>query len=148
MLRRCLATWLLLTLPPGAVAHEGRQCLPEEARSAEEGADRVRNWAELYQAYRRFGHCDSGAIAEGYSDRVVEMLAHKWKTLPQLNALVSVNPEFGEFIIRHIDLTAIWASAQKAELNAKSRCPKQAATLCARIASRVEELRRDAEKMR
>ncbi len=76
------------------------------------------------------------------------MLAHQWKTVPQLNALVSGDREFGEFVIRHIDETAVWTSAQKAELNATRRCPRQVAALCSRIVKRVNELRRAGEEKR
>jgi hypothetical protein len=132
----------------GVGAADKKQCSLEEARSAEEGIDRLRSWADLQQAFKRFGHCDDGHIAEGYSDRVVEMLATQWKTLLQLNALVSASPEFGEFVIRHVDESALWSSAQIAERNAKTRCPKQATALCSRIANRVDELRRRGEEKR
>jgi len=148
MLTRCLTVGLLLTPPAGVVANENKQCSLEEARSAEEGADRVKSWTNLHQAFKQFGHCDDGAIAEGYSDRVVEMLANRWKTLSELNALFAANPEFGDFVIRHIDETALWSSAQKAEVNAKTRCPKQATVLCSRIVNRVDALRRRGEEKR
>jgi hypothetical protein len=117
-------------------------------RSADEGVDRLRNWSDLHQAFRQFGHCDDGSVAEGWSDKVVEMLATQWKTLPQLNAIVAAHPDFAAFVIRHIDETASWTSAQTAERNAKTRCPKQAPALCSRIEKRVDELRRDGAEKR
>jgi hypothetical protein len=148
MLTRWLAAGVLLGIPTGLLAADKKDCSPQEARMAEEGVDRLRSWADLHQAFTQFAHCDDGAVAEGYSDTVVEMLANRWPTLLQLNALVSTNPEFGDFVIRHIDVSARWSSSEVAAQNAQTSCPKAAAALCSRIVKRVDELRRVGEKKR
>lgn len=148
MLNGWLTAGLLLGLSPGLLATEKKDCSPQEARLAEEGVDRLRSWADIHQAFKQFAHCDDGSIAEGYSEAVVERLATRWQTLSELNALVSANPEFGDFVIRHIDGSARWNSSQVAAQNAQTRCPKAAEALCSRIIKRVDELRRLGQEKR
>jgi hypothetical protein len=148
MLTRHLVVGMILAQAGSTAGGGEKECSQREAQLADQGVDRLRSWADLHQAFKQFGHCDDGVITEGWSDWVVERLANQWKTLPHLNALVSADPGFGDFVIRHIDGTAIWTSAQTAERNAKGRCPKQAAVLCSRIVERVEGLRREGEEKR
>jgi hypothetical protein len=142
MLKRWMAAGLLLGLPSAHAATDRKPCSLPEQRAALEGVDRLHTWGDLQQAYKRFGHCDDGAIAEGYSEMVVETLANRWHTLPQLSTLTTADPEFDGFVIRHIDETARWTSVQTAAQHAKSRCPKAAEALCSQIIRRADELRR------
>jgi hypothetical protein len=65
-----------------AAAHD-RVCSVAEAKRAEETAD-ARTWTDLHAAFKRFSHCDDGAISEGYSDTVGRLVSHRWNNIAEL----------------------------------------------------------------
>lgn len=76
-----------------------------EAIQAEEAVQGLRSWKDVYRAFKQFGHCDDGAIWEGYSDSVVRLLSVHWEQLHDLNTLSKSDKKFLAFVIRHIDAT-------------------------------------------
>jgi hypothetical protein len=64
----------LAVAPRAARSSTVRRCTASEARQADEGLNHLTNWRQLYNAFKRFGHCDDGAIAEGWSAAVVNLL--------------------------------------------------------------------------
>jgi hypothetical protein len=83
-----------------------KDCTSEEGMAAEDIAARLTDWKQIYSAFERFSHCDDGAIAEGFTDSVVRLLATHWETLPQVASLENNPPAFRTFILRHINDTA------------------------------------------
>jgi hypothetical protein len=76
-------------------AHAQRRvCTNAEARLALDAAVTLRSWGALYRSYRKFGQCDDGAIAEGYSESVARILFDHWNSLPCLAELAGVNAAF------------------------------------------------------
>ena len=63
-------------------------------------------WGSLLRHQKAFGSCDDGALAEGYSDAVVSLLAHHWDRFDELVALSGRNSNFSRWAIRHIDASA------------------------------------------
>ena len=63
------------------------------------------SWPALFRHYRVFCSCDDGALAEGYSEAVVKLLANRWAQFPVFVALARRDPAFGRWVIRHIDAT-------------------------------------------
>jgi hypothetical protein len=74
--------WLLagLLLMSLAGANNGiaqqKPCTRPDEKGALIVVDQLRSWKAIYRAFERFGHCDDGAIAEGFSDAVVSTLAN------------------------------------------------------------------------
>jgi hypothetical protein len=68
-----VAVALSLAIPlRGAWAKE--RCSLDQEIAAESSAGTLRNWAEVYSSFERFGHCDDGAIADGYSESISKIL--------------------------------------------------------------------------
>src|SRR5689334_21589902 len=84
---------------------QNHACTSLEGRHALEEADTLRSWDALYKSYRTFGHCDDGAIGEGYSESVARILADHWDTLPRFVQLAGKDAAFQAFVIRHLDAT-------------------------------------------
>ena len=63
-------------------------------------------WSSLMRHQKAFGSCDDGALAEGYSDAVVALLARRWDQFDAFFRLSSRSPNFRQSAIRHIDPTA------------------------------------------
>jgi len=106
---------------------------------AERESSTLETWQDLHASYKKYKQCDDGAIGEGYSNSVGTLLSDGWNELPRLLSLSKADPGFGEFVLRHVDQTIPAATLQTISENARSRCPTDAASTCARIISAVQE---------
>jgi len=114
-------------------------CSVEEAKAAETEASSLQDWDAVFKAYRRYGHCDDAAIAEGYSETVGRLLAHHWDKAGRLGILVRQDVGFRQFVLHHIDDTVPQKYLERIEKNAESSCPKGQGRLCHEILKRVRE---------
>jgi hypothetical protein len=118
-------------------------CTETEAIAAETVSSGLKSWTSIYDSFKRFGHCDDGAVAEGYSDSVVRTLASCWNQLGTLQKLASSDDKFHEFVLRHIDATTDERDIKKIITNATKRCPAKAKTICAEIEKQSRAALRD-----
>ncbi|UJP02582.1 MAG: hypothetical protein LZF85_12575 [Nitrosomonas sp.] len=95
---------ILLCWIPNALANRVI-CSEEEARSAEAAVAAVNSWDELYQQFKRYSHCDDGAIAEGFSESISLLLAEQWAEVQLMSRTLIQQPVFQKFLIEHIDET-------------------------------------------
>jgi hypothetical protein len=107
---------------------------------ANEGSTSLRNWAEVYKAFKQFGQCDQAAIAEGYSDSIARLLSRQWDTVDLLNRLTLHDRSFEQFVLRHVDELMTPDQAAAIRKNAESQCPSDAKRLCKSIVARIEAL--------
>lgn len=128
-----------------ASAHD-KLCTKAEAIEAENSVTRLNNWKDIYLSFKKYGHCDDGAIAEGYSDTVVRMLADRWDELATLNKLTSSDKEFYTFVLRHIDATADKSEIEKTITNSSKHCPKSASALCSVLEKAARKALRELEQ--
>ena len=127
---KLLITLLLLA---SACVAQAKVCSKAEARAAEATATTLKTWARIHAAFHRYSHCDDGAIAEGFTESVVHLLATRWSALPQAQRLITRDRAFGAFVVRHVDPSANRRELRLvAEYSAK-RCPAGAAALCAKL---------------
>lgn len=113
-------------------------CSKKEAFVAETEAVKLRSWDEIYASYKKFYHCDDGAIAEGYSESITNMLENQWTKLPRVQSLIQKNKHFKNFILRHIDETISQDRLASIMKNARDNCPAIASTTCAAIIERLK----------
>jgi hypothetical protein len=112
----------------------GKPCSPKDADAAEALVDHLDNWESLERAHMKYGHCDEGSIAEGYSEAVARLLVDQWRTLPDLAARIDRSPAFGRFVLHHIDDTLNTDDLDKVATLATSSCPSRNMNLCHRLA--------------
>ena len=105
--------------------------------AAEAEAGQLRSWSALHRSFERYGHCDDGAIGEGYSESVTVLLAEHWEALSQLKALATSDPRFRAFVLKHIDETAPGERRARIANHAKSKCPEHHRDLCEAIIKRA-----------
>jgi hypothetical protein len=129
----------IFTLVANNVPAEEKGCPVTEAMAAEEEAASLKSWQDVYSSYRKYSHCDDGAIAEGYSDSITKLLANNWETLKDLKRFAEADKDFLKFILRHIDATADPEDSQKVYNNASQRCPKDFSNLCSLIRKAAED---------
>ncbi len=97
------------------------------------------SWQALHEHYERYRSCDDGAIAEGYSDAVVRLLANQWERLGDLEKLAQQDPEFERWVLRHIDATTSTEALERAWRNAHDACPRSRRDACFPMVAAIRE---------
>jgi hypothetical protein len=108
-------------------------CTKEEAFTAEATILDISTWKELFESYKLYIHCDDGAIAAGYSDVVVRLLAFKWEELEKLIELIDTDTNFYTFVLHHIDATADQKDLERIIENCTNACPDNKHEFCSII---------------
>ena len=132
-MKKLLLATIIFALCSQTTFSQRQSCPDAEADKAEQEADTLRTWDALYQSYRRFSHCDDGAIAEGYSESVSRILADHWDTLPRLAVLSMNDKHFNRFVVSHIDATLNMDDVKKIRTNAIHHCPAAQSGLCKQL---------------
>ena len=101
--------------------------------------DYLKDWAALYRAFRLYGICDDGGVAEGFSDAVAKLLADQWQNIAgSLRSLPVSDRQFEQFVFRHLDETVNQEDDLAIVGNAQSRCPNGLAALCRRLVAKAK----------
>lgn len=138
MSRLILALFLVYAITStasGADATTGRQCTKKEAMAADKEAAYLNTWNEIYGSYRKYRHCDDGAIATGYTDSVVRALTQHWNGLSELARITRKDSRFEAFVLRHISPTALTEDLQRIMAN---ECPDGVVELCKKVQRAAE----------
>jgi hypothetical protein len=129
-----IVTIFILIIPfQTKVVGQTVHCSKADAERADYEAGRLRTWNKLYHSYLRYSGCDDGSIAEGYSDSIVQILAHHWTTFPQALPLFSSDIGFYKFVLKHIDPTAEPDDLKLIRVNTIRSCPPGANEYCTEI---------------
>jgi hypothetical protein len=131
-LRAALACCLAATLAfvSGSPHAQHHTCSNDDAAAAERAAVGLQSWTAVYDAYRRYGQCDDGAVAEGFAGSVVKLLAVRWDQFEALHGLTLADPGFREFVMNHVYATGPEASLRVVIRNTTQRCRSEAKPLC------------------
>ena len=114
-------------------------CSQNQQAKAEEETEKLQTWGALYQSYRRYAHCDDGAVAEGYDEVVARLLRDHWDTLPQFGVLLKKDKRFKTFALRHVSLTSLDTNdLNKVVTKSVQHCPIGQDNLCKDLRRRVE----------
>jgi hypothetical protein len=109
------------------------RCSQDDAMEADAATDFLKDWAAIYRVFKRYAKCDDGAIAEGYSDAIVQLLALHWSRIGELSKLTRKDPMFEKFVLWHIDETASWDQEKMIAAHARYQCPPGLEELCKRL---------------
>ena len=142
LMQAAVAAWLL-ALPDGGADSPRRWVSPErcpaqvQLQAFGSVSSAPRDWKILHYHFLKFGPCDTGAIAEGYSHGVVTLLAHSWRTLGDLADVGKSDPTFLDFVLAHIDATTAEEDLRQVQANVETACPPRHRDLCRRIGDRA-----------
>jgi hypothetical protein len=117
----------------GACHAHAKTCSPKDAEAADAAVDQLDSWTKVEHAFKKYGHCDDGSIAEGNSEAVARLLVDHWTMLPLLAERVKRDPALKRFVLRHIDTTLDTDDLGKIVAFASSRCPKGVGSLCSEL---------------
>lgn len=120
-------------------------CSPADAQHAEAAIHAIDNWQAIDMGYRQFGHCDDGAVAQGFDDRVITELSQRWQALPQGAALIARDADFRKFVLRHIGASTDVDALKHVVSLAQTQCPTTLASLCKDIGTNAAEAIKQAD---
>lgn len=93
----------------------------------------------MYESFKRYGHCDDGAIAEGYSDKIASLLVNNWASVEELFHLWRAHPQFDRFVLAHVDELMSPDQAKTITKNARERCPSDSKKYCRSLEIKTRE---------
>ena len=124
----------------GAQTANYKKCTMDDVNRALDEVDRLKDWDAVYAFFKAFHHCDSGAVAEGVSDSVVQLLAKDWNHFDAFARLAASDEAFKKFVLRHIDETALSEELEAATRNAVTLCLAGQTQLCELIEAQIRRL--------
>ena len=113
--------------------YSASRCTRQDSYRAEYEADALKSWAAVHQAFKRYGQCDDGAIAEGYSASIAALLAWHWPAVRELSELTRSDPMFERFVLYHVDDTLEMEQGKAIVANTRRHCPTGVEKLCRRL---------------
>jgi len=131
-----LSIAVLAGLAFGAAHAADKTCTKADSANAEKAIERVLNWPQLQKTWQDYRHCDTGAVADGYTDALMRMMVD-WKGLDSLASAMQKNAEYKEFIYAHIKSPAAKDDHAMVYSRAKASCPKGLDEFCAELADTV-----------
>lgn len=111
---------------------QDKPCSATDSTAAGKAIDRVVTWPQMLKAWQDYRHCDSGSVAEVFTDALMRMMV-EWKSPALLADAMAQNPEYAAFIARHLK-SAAKEDRESAYSRAKSDCPASLAAFCEKIA--------------
>ena len=108
--------------------------------AAENPIGSVNTWREFYAYFKTYYGCDNGAIAEGISDKVEQLMTHDWASLSSVTAKLRSDKAFRTLLLNHIDETWSSEDIEIARQNAASHCPQGLDAFCKTVVSTVADV--------
>lgn len=127
---------ILITLMVAAFAQvaNAKECTQVEAYAAESVTAYLDSWKNVKLAFKSFGHCDDGAIGEGFDEAISLLWANQWRKLPEMLEYTKDNKEFKAFIYKRIwSETVPLERWKKIVKKAQKECPSGGKEFCAEI---------------
>jgi hypothetical protein len=106
--------------------------------AALQAVDQLTDWNGVYDEFKRYAHCDDGALDEGWSDVVVRLLTKDWKSVSVLARLANADTKFSDFVLRHVDELMSPDEARTIVVNARTKCPRNAEKICRALAEKAD----------
>jgi hypothetical protein len=110
------------------IAHAQKACPPGDAAKAEKAVDQVVTWAHLHKAWKDWKHCDTGNVAEIYTDAILRLMV-EWKNVDALGEGMK-DPEYKSFIQAHLRSPAAKDDRGSIMSRVSQSCPKGHGALC------------------
>ena len=117
---------------------DDKPCTKADSEKAEKAIDRVVTWPQLQKAWLDYAHCDTGEVAEGYTDALLRLLV-PWKDVEVLAAGMKTDAKFRDFVYKHLKSPAAKDDRPTVYARAKTACPKGQDEFCAGLVEVVRE---------
>jgi hypothetical protein len=115
---------------------QNKPCTPADAKNAAKNVDLVMTWPQLQKAVKDYGHCDTGSIADVFTDTLMR-LAVDWKHVDALAGAMK-DDQFRAFVATHLKSDAAADDRQAVYSRATMSCPKGQDEVCAELAGIIK----------
>jgi hypothetical protein len=132
--KRIAASMILAGLASYA---QDKPCTAADAKNAAKNVDLVMTWPQLQKAVKDYGHCDTGSIADVFTDTLMR-LAVDWKHVDAFAACMK-EPKFRAFVAAHLKSPAAGDDRGAVYSRATMSCPKELDEFCADLAGMIKE---------
>ena len=112
---------------------QDKPCSKADAAAAEKAVERVVMWDQMHKAWKDYGHCDTGNVADLYTDALMRLLVD-WKKPEALADSWGKDPQYKAFVVRHIQSPAAKDDIESVYSRAKASCPPNLASFCNELA--------------
>jgi hypothetical protein len=113
-----------------------KPCPPAEAAKADKAIDQVVGWQQLNKAWRDWKHCDTGTVADTFTDAMLRLMV-EWKNVEALAESMK-DPEYRDFIAAHLKSPAAKDDLKSVRSRATMSCPKGQDAFCKQLAAATE----------
>ena len=135
-MRNALAVCLLAVAAFANAAD--KPCTKADASNAEKAIDRVVTWPQLYKAWQDWHQCDNEAsVSDVYTDAVLR-LGVAWKNVDGLATPMKSDPQYREFIYKHLKSDAAKDDRDAIYARAKKDCPSNLDAFCTEMGDTVK----------
>lgn len=117
-------------------AHAQKACSPADMQKAQKAVDLVLTWPQLNKAWKDWRYCDTGEVADTFTDAMLRMLVD-WKNVDVLGETMK-DPEYKAFIEKHLASPAAKDDLPMIRSRATQSCPKGQDAVCKQIAAVTE----------
>ena len=116
-------------------AYAQKTCSPADMQKAQKAVDMVVTWQQLNKAWKDWRHCDTGEVAETYTDALLRLLV-EWKSIDALADSMK-DTDYRAFVQAHLK-TATKEDIASVRSRATQSCPKGQDAVCKQIADDIE----------
>ena len=109
-----------------------KDCSKADAAAAEKAVDRVVNYPGLLKAWRDYGHCDTGPVADTFTDAILRLMV-EWKDVDTIAQDMGRDANYKKFIHAHLQSPAAKDDRQSIFSRAKASCPLTQGAFCAEL---------------
>ncbi len=135
MKSRLASAALFAALACGAHAQD-KPCTSADAKNAAKNVDLVMTWPQLQKAVKDYGHCDTGNVADVFTDSLMR-LAVEWKHVDVLAGAMK-DAQFRAFVAKHVKSEAAGEDRAAVYSRATLSCPKGQDEVCAELAGIIK----------
>jgi hypothetical protein len=116
-------------------AHAQKTCSPADMQKAQKAVDMVVSWQQLNKAWKDWRQCDTGEVADTYTDALLRLLV-EWKNVDALADSMK-DADYRAFVQAHLK-TAAKEDIASVRSRATQSCPKGQDAVCKQIADDTE----------
>ncbi|MGZ5041633.1 MAG: hypothetical protein ACXWG1_01610 [Usitatibacter sp.] len=127
---------LLLAFAAASSAAD-KACTKADAAAGAKAVERVNNWAQLYKSWQDYRHCDTGAVAEGYTDALLRLFV-EWKDVGTLAESMKKDAEYAQWVHARLKSPEAKDDAATVFSRVKASCPSGMDAFCTEIADSVK----------
>ena len=110
-----------------------KQCTRADVGNAQRAIDKIVTWSQLRKAYTDYRHCDTGDVADQFTDALMRLFVD-WKGVEEFAAAAKGDPDYMAFFIAHLKSPAAKDDRDTVYARAKRDCPKAFDDFCAQVA--------------